>query len=547
MRPHSVGSYGEHMTTVADLTVDALRALGISQLFCLPGVQNDDFFDRLVDARGITPIVTRHEQGAAYMALGASQITNRPSAFCVVPGPGMLNAGAALTSAYWAGGRVLALIGAIPDHLKGKGVGVLHELPDQTAVLRQITKEAHYIPTGESAVATMQQAIDSLVSGIPRPVSVEVPVTAWKHDVDGVLAPPRTTNPTPADAQVAAAAELLANAERPLVIVGGGAHEAADEVRELAEMLQAPTFTRRQGHGVLPTQHPLQVPLPVGHELWAGCDAVVGIGSRLEFPLDWGTDGLNLIQINVDEDELDRRQIGTIGIHADAAVGTRALIDALAPINPSRADRTTELAERRAAFADRIAHLEPQLSTLAAVRDVLPDDGVIVEDVTQMGFAAHLAFDFRHPRTFLTTSAAGTLGAGVAHAIGAQAADPERTVLNLVGDGGFLFTAAELATAVQYNIGLTILLHDNGSYGNVKRFQVERYGADRTIASDLQNPDFVAFGESFGVQSQRVDDSNELRSALDAAFAHDGPSLVVASMPDLIPSPWPYLRLPPTR
>lgn len=533
--------------TVADLTIDALRQLGIRQLFCLPGVQNDDFFDRLVDARDITPIVTRHEQGAAYMALGASQITNAPAAFCVVPGPGMLNAGAALTSAYWAGGRVMALIGAIPDHLRGKGIGVLHELPDQTAVLKQVTKESHYIPTGETAVASLQQAIDSLVSGVPRPVSVEIPVTAWKNPVDGVLAPPSVNFPTPANDQVAAAAELLAAAKRPLVIVGGGAHEASAEVRELAELLQAPTFTRRQGHGVLPTQHPLWIPITVGHDLWAECDAVVGIGSRLEFPLDWGTDGLNLIQINVDEAELDRRQIGAIGIHADAAPGTRALLDALEPINPTRPDRTAELAERREDFAANIAHLEPQLSTLGAIRDVLPDDGVIVEDVTQMGFAAHLAFEFRHPRSFLTTSAAGTLGSGVAHAIGAQAAAPDRTVLNLVGDGGFLFTAAELATAVQYNIGVTILLHDNGSYGNVKRFQVERYGADRTIASDLQNPDFVAFGESFGVQSQRVNDVTELRSALEGAFAHAGPSLVVASMPDLIPSPWPYLRLPPTR
>ncbi len=535
------------MTNVADLAIESLRSLGINQLFCLPGVQNDDFFDRLVDARDITPIVARHEQGAAYMAFGASQITGQPAACCVVPGPGLLNAGAALTSAYWAGGRVLALVGAIADHLKGGGFGALHELPDATKVLEQVTKHAAYVASGDDAVATIQTALDTLMTNEARPVSIEVPVNVWSQAADGLLQTPVRSLPTPDSGQISRAAALLAGAKNPLIVVGGGAYDASPEVQELAEMLQAPTFTRRQGHGVLDARHPLWVPLTVGRDFWAETDAVVGIGTRMEFPLGWGTKDLNVIQINIDAEELDRHGIGTIGIHADAAHGARELIDALAPINPSRQDRSEDLAARRAAFDQDIAHLEPQLSTLAAIRDVLPDDGVIVEDVTQMGFAAHLAFEFRHPRTFLTSGAAGTLGAGVAHAIGAQAAAPDRVVLNLVGDGGFLFSATELATAVQYNIPVTILLHENGAYGNVKRIQSERFGPDRTIASTLQNPDFVAFGESFGVQSQGVSSVDDLRPALESAFAHDGPSLVVAQMDAITPNPWPFLRMPAVR
>ena len=153
--------------TVADLVIDALRRLGVDTLFCLPGVQNDDFFDRLVDARDIRPVVTRHEQGAAYMAVGAAQVTGRPSAFAVVPGPGLLNAGAALTSGYWSNARALAVVGQIPTTVLGRGWGVLHELPDQTAVLRQVTKRAELVVDPAAAAGQIQAAMDAVVSGDP--------------------------------------------------------------------------------------------------------------------------------------------------------------------------------------------------------------------------------------------------------------------------------------------------------------------------------------------------------------------------------------------
>ena len=537
--------------TVADLTVAAIRALGIDQLFCIPGIQNDDFFDRMVDARDIRPIVARHEQGCSYMALGASQVTGKPSACAVVPGPGVLNAGAGLTSAYWAGGRVFSISGAIADHLKGVGTGILHELPDQTAVLEQVTKHATYIGDGSRALESMQGALDALMANEARPVSVEISQTAWNDPIDGDLrAPLRTTPEIDAD-RVTEVAQLLGAAERPLIVVGGGAYDASAEVREIAERLQAPVFTRRQGHGVLDARHPLWCPLTVGREFWRDADVVLAIGTRLEFPMHWGTDEhMTIVELNIDGSSFDRydvgqRGTGIVALHADAAEGLQAVLAELPASDPGRSSRADEIvdevAAKRAAFDEDTAHFVPQRETLSAIRDVLPDDGIIVEDVTQMGFAAHLWFEFRHPRTFLTTGAAGTLGAGVSHAIGAQAAAPGRQVLNLVGDGGFLFSATELATAVQHDIPVTILLHDNGAYGNVNRIQRERFGPDRTIASTLQNPDFVAFGESFGVQSQRADSIDDLRPALESAFAHDGPSLIVSAMGD-VPNPWPFLR-----
>ncbi|MDH3293881.1 MAG: thiamine pyrophosphate-binding protein [Acidimicrobiia bacterium] len=530
------------LRTIAHLCVEGLTSLGIQSLFCLPGVQNDPFFDALVDAPHIRPITTRHEQGAAYMAMGASQVTGRPAAFAVVPGPGLLNAGAALTSAYWAGGRTLAVVGAIADFQRGRNIGVLHELPDSSAVIAQLTKHQTYLDDGGQATRKLQRVLDTLLSGQPRPVAVEVPVDCWPQAVDGHLTPPVAVMPEADAESVERAARILARSERPLIVVGGGAHEASVEVRQLAERLQAPVFTRRQGHGVIDSRHPLWCPLTVGRELWRDVDVVVGIGTRMEFPLNhWGIDeDLTIIQINVDETELDRHNLGTIGLHGDAGPTVIALIEALGSSVGARPDRTVEVAERRAEFQRQAAFLEPQRAYLEVIRRVLPDSGVIVEDVTQLGFAAHLLFEFRHPRSFLTTGPAGTLGAGVAHAIGAQAAVPDRPVLGLVGDGGFLFTAAELATAVQYEIPVTIVLHDNGGYGNVRTIQRERFGADRTIASTLRNPDFVALVKSFGAWAEEVDTPDGLQSSLARAIVHPGPSVVVLKTGD-VPSPWPLM------
>ena len=540
------GSLPRRPATVAGLAIEALRAVGVDTLFCLPGVQNDDFFDALVDARDIRPVVTRHEQGAAYMALGAAQVTGRPAALCVVPGPGMLNAAAGLTSAYWGNARVLALIGAVPSTWRGRRTGILHDLPDPAAVLRQLTKHTDYIGAGVDAAGLWQQAIDELVSGVPRPVAVEVPVDVWGQPADGILDAPRAATSPIDSEQIEEAARVLGQAQRPLIMVGGGAQDASEPVRELAEMLEAPVFARYMGLGVLDSRHRLHAYLTVGRKLWLTSDVVVGIGTRMEFPnVEWGVrDGQRIVQINIDATELDRYRTGTLGVHGDAAEACRLLVDALGRHNRRRDDRTSELAELRAWHFERVGRLEPQLSYLRAIRSVMPDDGIIVEDVTQVAFVAHIAYEHRRPRAYLATGGAGTLGAGVAHGIGAAAAAPGRPQLTIVGDGGVLFTATELATAVQHGIDTTVLLFDNGAYGNVQRLQRQRFGPDRTIASALRNPDWIAFGESFGVRTERAADAGTLPAVLERSLAHPGPSMVVVDIADE-PDPWPLLRVRP--
>ncbi|NNE73362.1 MAG: TPP-binding protein, partial [Acidimicrobiales bacterium] len=328
-------------------------------------------------------------------------------------------------------------------------------------------------------------------------------------------------------------------------VVGSGAYDAGPAVTELAELVQAAVTTRRQGHGVVPTAHPLFVPITVAHELWPDADVVVGIGSRVEWPLGtWGFDDeLTFISINLDPDELDRHGITAVGIHADADAACRALIAEIGT-HPRRS-RSAELAERRAWFDRVTAHLEPQRHYTAAIRAAVPPDGVLVEDVTQMGFACHLFYDHLAPRTFLTTGAGGTLGAATAQAIGASAAT-DKPVVALVGDGGFLFTATELATAVQHDIPCNIVVFNNNAYGNVRRIQANRFGPDRTIASTLRNPDFGLLARAFGVRYWKADSPESLTAALDHCIAFDGPGLVEVAV-DPMPDPWPFLRMAPNR
>ena len=532
--------------TIAQHILDGMKASGIRQLFCLPGVQNDPFFDAVVDARDwLQVIVTRHEQGCAYMAMGAAQATGRPTAMCVVPGPGLLNAAAGLSSACGAGARVLAIVGQIHSPLLGKGYRVLHELDDQPAVLRQVTKHAAIIRDPDAAAQQIQEAFDELVSGTPRPVAIEVPADMWAKPAPGTVVAGVRTMPVVDLEAVDRAADKLRAAVNPLIWVGTGAQDASPAVRRLAELLQAPVSTRRMGHGVIDETSHLFAPIGLAHRWWADLDLVLGIGSRIEFPLlQWGTSGLDLIQINTDFDELDRHGIGALGIHGDAAEVVPLLVDRLGDVR--RQDRRAELNADRAGFYNEIAHLEPQLSYLAAIRDALPDDAILVEDATQMTFVAHFAYQFRHPRTYLSTGFAGTLGAGVAAAIGAKAGAPDRTVVAVIGDGGFLFTATELAAAVQHHIAAIMMVFNDNAYGNVRRIQQERFGLERTIASSLVNPDIVAFAESFGCLGLRAHDPHELGDALRKAMDHDGPVVIEVPVGE-VPSPWPFIVMPRVR
>jgi acetolactate synthase I/II/III large subunit len=536
--------------TTAEAVVAALLAHGLDTVYALPGVHNDDFFDALAKhANEIRTVHSRHEQGAAYMALGAALATGKPQAYCVVPGPGMLNSSAALLTAYGMNAPVLALFGQIPEEAIGRSFGHLHEIRDQAGIIARLVNWSARIRAPGEAPRLVAKAIQSMFIDRPGPAALECAIDVWRRSsavrpVAPLAIPQRRID----DDALKAAAKRLGAAKRPLIVAGGGAQDASPEVTQLAQMLQAPVLSYRRGRGVLSDRDLLSVNLPLGRELWAEADVVLGVGTHLHMPLvHWGVDrDLAMIRIDADPHEPARLAKPKVALIGDAAPILRRLLDVLPAHNARRPSRAAEMQERQARMQQRLAKLAPQLSLLAAIRAELPDDGIFVDEVTQLGFAARLAFPVYKPRTFLSPGYQDPLGWGFATALGAQHARPDVPVVAISGDGGFLFTATEMATAMRHRIPLTTIVFNDGAFGNVRRIQQERFG-NRVIGSDLANPDFVAFGRSFGAEAVRVKGPDELRQALRRAFAHrDGPTLIEVPV-GAFPSPWEFIQMPKIR
>ncbi|MFN8439356.1 MAG: thiamine pyrophosphate-binding protein [Caldilineaceae bacterium] len=525
--------------TGGEAIVQSLIAHGVDTIFGLPGVQNDYLYNALYDARDQIKVYhTRHEQAVAYMALGYASSTDKVGVYAVVPGVGLLNTTAALATAYSMNARVFALSGQIPSHSIGRGFGLLHEIPDQLGILRSLTKWAERVNAPAEAPGLVNEAFRQLNSGRPRPVGLECPsdVFAAKAEVDLTLyAPPLYHPPVDEDA-IQRAAKLLGKAKNPIIFVGSGAIGAEAAVKELAEMLQAPVVAGRSGTGILSSRHPLSLRMALAHELWARADVVIALGTRLATPMNnWGYDNdLKVIRIDIDPVEQNRTTKPEVGIVARVQDAIRPLVDAVAKENIARTSRTEEMEAIKAEFAERAAYLEPQMSYIKTIRQVLPDDGIMVDEMTQVGYSARFAFDSYSPRTYITCGYQGTLGYGFATALGVKAAHPNEAVVSINGDGGFMFAAQELSTAVKHNLNLVTLVFNDGAYGNVQRMQKKLYD-NRVIATDLHNPDFVKLAESFGMKGVRTHTLPELQKALEDGFAHNGPTLIeipVGEMPD---------------
>ena len=530
--------------TAAEAVVATLLTHGIEAIYALPGLQNDPLFDALYRFSGrLSTIHTRHEQGAAYMALGAALATGKPAAYAVVPGPGFLNSAAALLTAYSMNAPVLALIGQIPQADIGRGLGHLHEIRDQTGIVKRLVDYAGLISKPQDASKVTAAALRTMQTGRLGPAAIECAMDVWSRSAPVAVHEPL---PIPAPkidmAAIRRAAKRLGASERVLIVCGGGAQDAAAEVTTLSKLLQAPVLGFRRGRGVLDSRDPLSVTLPLGRDLWGEADAVLAVGTRLLWPIThWGIDRkLAIIRVDADRREHARLHKPAVALTGDAKPILNALITELPAHNRKRASRQVELTGRQASWRKRMAKLTPQIEFLEAIRAELPEDGMFVDEVTQIGFAARLLFPVYRPRTFLSPGYQDPLGWGFATALGAAHARPNVPVVAIAGDGGFLFTATELATAMHHNIPLVTIVFNDNAFGNVRRIQRERYG-NRLIGSNLTNPDFVAFAKSFGAEAVRTHTPAELCIALRRAIGRrDGPSVIEVPV-GAMPSPWEFI------
>lgn len=537
--------------TTGEAVLSTALAHGIDTLYALPGVQNDHLFAAAFKAGDrLRTVHTRHEQGAAYMALGAALATGKPQTYAVVPGPGLLNSAAALLTAYSMNAPVLALIGEIPLGDIGRHLGHLHEIRDQAGILARLVDHSRLIRKPEEASRFVAEAMRAMFSGRPGPAALQCPIDVWGKAAAVALQPPLPLPATKIDeSAITRAAKRLGAAKRPLIICGAGAQDCPEEVTALSAMLQAPVLGYRRGRGILDSRDPFSVTMPLGRDLWGEADVVLGIGTRMLVPFrQWGVDrDLAVIRVDADREEPGRLHKPAAALIGDAKPILRRLLERLPAHNAKRASRRPEMEERQAAWRKRFADaIAPQVAWLDAIRAELPEDGIFVDEVTQIGFAARLVFPVYKPRTFISPGYQDNLGWGYATSLGAQDARRDVPVLSISGDGGFMFTANEIATAIRHRIPLTAIVFADGAFGNVRRIQEQQFG-NQLIASDLANPDFVRFAESFGAAGERARTPEELRGALRRAFARrDGPTVIEVPVGPF-PSPWPFLMMPRNR
>ena len=527
----------------AEALVNQLRSEGVDTVFALPGVQIMAAFDALYAAReDIRLVQTRHEQATTYMADGYAKVTGRVGVALVVPGPGALNASAGLGTAYAGSSPVMLISGQIASDTLGKRQGQLHEIEDQLDVFKPITKWNHRVTAVGEIPEAVHEAMRQLKTGRPRPVELEVPpdTLAETGDAD-IIEPEEYPRLTGDSAGIRRAAQLLAGAERPVIIAGGGAitSGASKELQELAEYVQAPVTTTQQAKGIVPDSHHLAigvnyVGLGPANRVVPESDVVLAVGTRLLLGGLEFTQDQKLIHIDADPTELGKNYPTEIGIEADAKEALVELLRQTRALTSPKESRRQEIESYKGEFMDEIRELAPrQMSLVDTIRSRLDDDAILVSGVTNTGYWSNLAFPVSQPRTFLTSSYFGTLGYAFPTGLGAKLARPDRQVVALCGDGGFLYNPQELSTAVKYSINLVSLVFNNGAYGASEWDQSNRYGG-RYIGTDLNNPDFVKLAESFGAVGMRTDPDG-LDASLEKALATETPAVLEVVVPNMMP------------
>ena len=538
--------------TGGEALVQQLVLEGATHVFGIPGVQLDWAVDALRKSENsIRYMVPRHEQATSYMADGFARTTGKPGVCMVVPGPGILNAAAGLATAYACNARVLCIAGHIHSEGIGKGYGLLHEIKDQAAVLDQVTKWRAQAHTPEEVPGLVRRAYAEMNTGRPAPVALEIPhdILSARGEME-LVRPPRgeDNRMKPDEGQIRRIAAVLQAATFPIIYAGGGVLSTAGgaALQRLAEKLGAPVIISENGRGAMSDRHPLAFSTLAGRALIPHADVMLVAGSRFmetrgPYPA-WDGPDTKYIYINTDARAANEPRISGMLVQSDVGLALAALADEL-PTGPSQHRRRLEPARAAALRAwaqDQIDAIEPQASFVRALRAAIPEDGVFVNELTQVGYFARVAYPVYGPGTLIGPGYQGTLGYGFPTGLGAAAGNPGRVVVSITGDGGFGWTLQELATAARYKLRHVVVVFADGAFANVRGLQTELFG--QAYCAELHNPDFVALAKAFGVSAVKVRDAQGLEGALKEAIRGGGPALIEVEVGKM-PSPWGLLRL----
>lgn len=535
------------MASGARLLIDALKAHGVDTIFGIPGIHNLAIYDALYDEASMRVVTTRDERGAAHMADGYARATGRPGICVTVPGPGVTNALTGIGEAYADSSPVLLLASQLASTTVEIDREDFHQLRDTESVLRAVTQWGVRPDRAEAIPEAVDEAFRRFEAGRPRPCYLDLPMDLLSASVTAPTRPaaPTVARPAGDPEAIRRAAELLRKAERPLLLLGGGAWEAATPLRELAELLALPVVMTSSGKGIVPEDHPLSLgdgwmAHQLGREALERADCVLAVGTRFgPLSTSWWSLQLpgQLVHVDIDGTEIGKHVAPAVGIVGDARLVTDAIIEGLRDRHESRVAPwldTVDLRERR---REAIRERAPDaVTTIERLRAVLPDDALVFNDINGIACWGAGAFVCRQPRTFHYPIGFGCLGFALPAAIGAKLGRPEAPVVALSGDGGFLFTGHELATAVREELTVVAVVFNDHGYGTIQADQAYRYPG-RAIGGELHSPDFARYAEAFGAHGRRVATLADLPSAVAEALHLAGPTIIEAPCPQALP-PW---------
>jgi thiamine pyrophosphate-dependent acetolactate synthase large subunit-like protein len=517
-----------------EAVVRLLEQYDVETVFGIPGVHTLEIYRGLA-ASEIRHVSARHEQGAAFMADGYARVAGKPGVCTLITGAGLTNAATPVAGAYHDSIPLLVISSATACADNGLGHGTLHDLPDQRAFMGTITAESIDVRDPAELPEAFARAFEIFESRRPRPVHIGIPIdvldlpgSAWER------LPARAARPLADPALVERAVELLASAERPMLLLGGGAVSAGDEATAVAERLAAPVGLTVNAKGVLPDSHPLSLgttlTLRAVHAAFSEADVVLAVGTEFGETDYFYAPGAvapefagSLIRVDIDAGQLQRQRPAAVGLHGDAAA-TLAAIDAGLAARGRERSTVSDAAAALRAGRRWWPGAETFMPFLAALDRGIPENGILVADSTQPAYVAHHSWRGRSPRSYIAPGGFGTLGPALPMAIGVQLAAPRRPVVALAGDGGALFTIPELASAADLGLPIALVIWQNDGYGEM-RDSMDRISAPR-LGTEVTAHDFVLLAEGFGCRGVRTESLDDLPGALAEAFAADRPTLV---------------------
>ncbi len=525
--------------TCAQATMALLEAYGADTVFGIPGVHTLEFY-RGLSATGLRHIQPRHEQGAGFMADGYARVSGRPAVCLLITGPGLTNAATAIGQAYSDSVPMIVVTTVAARADIGAGRNKLHEITRQSDAIAPLTAFSTTALAPDMVPEAIARAYTRFATTRPRPVHLELPLDVVELPAT-FRAEPRHIGapPAPAPAEVERAARLLAKAKRPVMIMGGGAADCGPAARALAERVGAAVIPTIAGKGAVSEDHPLclgaVLPIKLAQEFVRQADVVVAVGTEMSETDHW-TDRLRidgkLIRIDIDADSLVRDYPPDVAILSDAGAALDAILAALGPAKDKARGYANgqDLAAARKAIRSGPNPVmtsnagRKQIALLKALREAVPDDGVVFSDATQIAYTGNTWYPCRRPRTWFHPVGYCALGFAMPAALGGKLAAPDRPIVALSGDGGFMFTVAELGTAVENNIAVPIVVWNNDGYGEIRDNMAQR--GIPAIGVSARNPDYLALAKAFGARAVRPTSLQAFKAALGKAFKADGPTLI---------------------